>query len=248
MTDFNPLDVATTAAAATIGHNQPPQDPTDAALQAIADLFDEAKNWADGEPINSQEMHDAITDLKAQMHEAGKVAEELRVAAKKPHDDAIAVIQDKFNPFVQPKKGKVDMGKKALDELLAAWRVRVAAEKAAEARRIAEAAEAARQAANAAMQASSGNLAAREEAEERLAEAKALEKTAKKADKAATTGTGLVTRWVAVMDDEEAAMDWTWGRAKAELLAVAQRNADEVVRAGVRSVPGFVVKDEKVAR
>lgn len=151
MTDFNPLDVATTAAPATIGHNQPPQDPTDAALQAIADLFDEAKNWADGEPITSQEMHDAITDLRGQLHEAGKVADQLRVEAKKPHDDAIAVIQDKFNPFVQPKKGKVDMGKKALDDLLAAWRVRVAAEKAAEAARIAKAAAEAKAAASAAI-------------------------------------------------------------------------------------------------
>lgn len=243
--DFNPLATATTTATPGPGHNQ---DPTEAALQAIQDLFDEAKNFADGEPITSQEMHDAITELKAQLHEAGKVAEELRVAAKKPHDDAIAVIQDKFNPFVQPKKGKVDMGKKALDDLLAAWRVRVAAEKAAEARRIAEEAEAARQAAAAAIQASSGNLAAREEAEAALAESKRLEKQASRATKAATTGTGLVTRWVAEMVDEAAALDWAYGRAKDEFLAVVQRNADEQVRAGVRQVPGFVVREEKVAR
>ena len=239
MTDFNPIAIIPKT------HNQ---DPTEAALQAIQDLFDEAKNWADGQPIDSQEMHDAITDLKAQLHEAGKVAEELRVAAKKPHDDAIAVIQAKFNPFVQAKKGKVDMGKAALDELLAAWRRRVADEKAAEARRIAEEAAAAKAAADAAIQASSGNLAAREEAESLLADAKRLEKSAKRADKAATTGTGLVTRWVAVLDDEALALDWAYGRAKDEFLAVVQRNADEVVRAGVRQVPGFVVKEEKVAR
>lgn len=240
MTDFNPL--------APIGHNQPPQDPTDAALQAIADLFDECKNWADGEPITSQEMHDAITELRNQLHEAGKVAEALRVEAKKPHDDAIAVIQERFNPYVQAKKGKVDMGKKALDDLLAAWRQRVAAEKAAEAARIAKAAEEARLAAQAAIQSSSGNLAAREEAEAALADAKRLEKTAKRADKAATTGTGLVTRWVAELVDEEAALDWAFARAKDEFMAIAQRNADEVVRAGARQVPGFAVKETKVAR
>ncbi len=244
MTDFNPLATSP----ATIGHNQPPMGPADAALQAIADLFDEAKNWADGEPITSQEMHDAITELRSQLHEAGKVAEELRVAEKKPHDDAIAVIQAKFNPYVQAKKGKVDMGKAALDELLGAWRKRVADEKAAEARRIAEEAAAAKAAADAAMQQSSGNLAAREEAEEALAAAKQLENQAKRADKAATTGTGLVTRWAAVLTDEEAAMDWVWGRAKDELLAVAQRNADEAVRAGARQVPGFRVEEQKVAR
>ncbi|MBC7149024.1 MAG: hypothetical protein H5U22_06560 [Rhizobium sp.] len=249
MTDFNPMDIADSEVFAFVEidktHNQ---DPTEVALQAIADLFDEAKNWADGEAITSEAMHDAITDLRSQLHEAGKVAEALRVEAKKPHDDAIAVIQSRFNPFVQKDKGKVDMGKKALDDLLGKWRIAKQQAAAAEARRVADAAEAARQAANAAMQSSSGNLAAREEAEQRLAEAKALEKTAKKADKAATTGTGLVTRWVAVLDDEEQAMDWTWGRAKDELLAVAQRNADEVVRAGVRSVPGFRVEERKEAR
>lgn len=242
MTTFAPLDIA------TIGHNQPPQDPAEAALQAIADLFEEAKHWADGEPISSAAQHDAITDLRGQLHEAGKVADQLRIDAKKPHDDAIDIIQTRFNPFVQPKKGKVDMGKKALDDLLAVWRKKIADEKAAEAARIAKEAEAARQAAAAAIQASSGNLAAREEAEELLADAKRLEKTAKRADRAATTGTGLVTVWVAEMVDETEALDWAYGRAKDEFLAVAQANADALVRSGARQVPGFVVREEKRAR
>jgi len=239
------MDVFDPMAIAPRTHNQPPHI---VAFETIDDLYDEARNFCDGQPVDSEAMHDAITDLRGQLHEAGKVAEALRVEAKKPHDDAIAEIQSLWNPYVQAKRGKVDMGKAALDDLLGAWRRRVAAEKAAEARRIAEAAEAARQAANAAMQASAGNLAAREEAEERLAEAKALEKTAKKADKAATTGTGLVTRWVAVMDDPEKALDWAYGRAADEFVALAQKQADEVVRAGVRSVPGFRVGEQKVAR
>ncbi|XKM40353.1 hypothetical protein A4U53_030965 [Rhizobium ruizarguesonis] len=97
------------------------------------------------------------------------------------------------------------------------------------------------------MRASSGNLTARADAEELAAEAKRLEKTAKRADKAATVGTGLRTIWKAVLEDEEAAMDWLWARAKEEVLAVAQRNADEVVRGGVRVVPGFRVVESKVA-
>ncbi len=193
-------------------------------------------------------MHDAITDLRTKLHEAGKAAEDLRVAEKKPHDDAIAAIQERFNPYVQAKKGKVDMGKKALDELLAAWRKRVADEKAAEARRIAEEAAEAKRKADEAMRQSSGNLAAREEAEEALADAKRLEKTAARTFKAATTGLGLRTVWVAVLVEEEAALDWAFARAKDEFLAVVQRNADEVVRAGARAVPGFRVEEQKVAR
>lgn len=240
MENFNPI--------AIVGHNQ---SPFDILVEELNDLYEEARNFCDGEPIDSDALADAITELHDKIHECGKRAEELRVAEKKPLDDKIAEIQAKFHPLIgntKSGKGKVVLGKDACQSLLTPWRIAKQQAAAAEARRVAEAAEAARQAANAAMQASSGNLAAREEAEERLAEAKALEKTAKKADKAATTGTGLVTRWVAVLDDEEEAMDWTWGRAKAELLAVAQRNADEVVRAGVRQVPGFAVKEVKVAR
>lgn len=227
-----------------------PQDnqPPDLLLfQEIDDLYEEAKNFADGEQITSQEMADAITTLREGLHEAGKKADALRIEEKKPHDDAAKAVQDKYNPYVQPKRGRVDMAKSALDALLTPWRTRVAAEKAAEAARVAAEAEAARLAAQEAMQASAGNLAEREAAEELLADAKALEKTARRTEKAATTGLGLRTVWSAELVDEEAAMDWLWARAKDEVLAVAQRNADELVRSGVRSVPGFRVVEEKRA-
>lgn len=233
---------------AVIGGNHPPE-PTafDLIRQEIEDLFDEARHWADGEPITSQEVHDQIDRLRDGIHDAGKRADALRVEEKKPLDDQVKAIQDKFNPLIQPKKGKVDLAKSTLDSLLTPWRNKVAAEKAAEAARIAEEAAAATRAAQAAMQSSSGNLAAREEAEELLAEAKALEKTAKRADKAASTGLGLRTVWRVELVDIEKALDWAYGRAADEFLAVAQRNAEEAVRAGVRQVPGFAVREEKVA-
>lgn len=236
-TDFDPLAVAKT-------HNAPPEV---AIFAEIDDLYEEARNWADGEPITSQEMADAITTLRDGIHEAGKKADALRVEEKKPHDDAAKAVQDKYNKYVQPKKGRVDMAKSALDALLTPWRTRVAAEKAAEAARVAAEAEDARLAAQEAMQASAGNLAEREAAESLLQDAKALEKTARRSEKAATTGLGLRTVWEAVMDDPEKALDWAYGRAADEFLAVAQRNADELVRSGVRQVPGFVVGERKVA-
>ncbi|WP_222050881.1 hypothetical protein [Rhizobium laguerreae] len=228
-------------------HNQPAASPFDAVKQEIDDLFDEAKNWADGEPISDQATHDAIEKLRDGIHEAGKRADALRVEEKKPLDEQVKAIQDRYNVYIQPKRGRVDMAKSALDALLTPWRTRVAQEKAAEAARIAEAAAAAKRAADEAMRASAGNLAAREEAEAALADAKRLEKTAGRSWKAATTGTGLRTVWRAVLEDEDAAMDWVWARAKEEVLAVAQRNADEAVRGGVRQVPGFKVVESKVA-
>jgi hypothetical protein len=249
MDTFNPGDIAMGMyAPAGIGHNAPPEPPHIAAFQTIDDLYEEVKNFADGEPIASDEMADAITELRTRIHEAGKIADDLRKEEKKPLDDAVAEVQSRYNVYVQPKRGRVDMAKAALDDLLTPYRTAKAKAAAEEAARIALEAEEARQAANAAMQASSGNLAEREAAEEALAEAKRLEKTARRSEKAATVGTGLRTTWDVTLVDEEAAMEWIWGRAKSELLAVAVRNAEEVVRSGVRSVPGFVVVERKVAR
>lgn len=221
-------------------HNNPP-----AYLQVfeeIADLFQTAKDFADGEPIADEAMHDTISSLRDQLHELGKRADELRVEEKKPHDDAAAAVQAKYKPALT----KVKQGKDALGDLLAAWRKRVADEKAAEARRKQE--EAARLAAEAqaAMRASSGNLEARVDAEELLAHAKSVEKDARRSEKAATTGLGLRTVWVATMTDESAALDWAYNRDPEAFRALCQHAADTVVRAGMRSVPGFKVEETKV--
>lgn len=239
---FNPLAVA--------GHNAPPADAFDELVKELDDLYSTAKDFCDGEPIGSEEMAAVITELHDRIHECGKRAEALRVDEKKPLDDKIAAIQARFHPLIgntKAGKGKVILAKEACQNLLTPWRTRVAAEKAAEAARIAAEAEAARQLAAQAMQASAGNLAEREAAEEMLADAKALEKTARRSEKAATTGLGLRTTWVAVLENEEVAMDWCWERARSEVLSVAQRNADEVVRGGLRKVPGFRVEERRVA-
>ncbi|GHC61411.1 hypothetical protein [Limoniibacter endophyticus] len=231
--------------AATIGHNGAP--PEFEVFQKIDDLYEEAKNWADGEPITSEEMHDAVTKLYDGIHEAGKEADELRKAEKKPWDDKVAAVQDKFNPYVQPKKGKVDRAKAALGDILAKWRAEVQRKKAEEARKAREEADRIAAEAQAAIRASSGNLEEREKAEELLAEAKKVERFARRQDKAATTGTGLRTVWIAELKDANAALDWAYERAPERFEQLVQQIADEAVRAGLRTVPGFAVVEEKRA-
>lgn len=244
-TTFDPTAIA------GIGDNQPPASPFDDVRQEIEDLFDEAKNFCDGEPISSQPLADAITELHDRIHAAGQKADTLRTEEKKPLDDQIAAIQSRYHPLIgntKAGKGKVVLGKEACQSLLTPWRTLLAKQKAEAAAKAAAEAEAARQAAQDAIRASSGNLAARADAEEQLAAAKRLEKSAARADKAAATGTGLRTVYDVTLVDEEQAMDWLWARAKEEVLAVAQRNAEEVVRGGARIVPGFRVEERKVAR
>lgn len=239
--DFNPADIAGSVPKT---HNQPPHI---AIFQEIDDLFDEAKNFADGEPIDSPALADAMTVLHDKLHALGKQADELRVEEKRPLDEKVKEIQDRYNKYIQPKKGKVDLAKSALGSLLATWRAKLAADKKAEADRVAaEAAEATRLATEA-MRASSGNLAARAEAEELLASSKKLEKVAARAEKAATTGTGLRSVWVASIADEGMAIDWAWGVDPDAFRSLALSLAQEKVRSGVRAVPGFSVVEEKVA-
>ena len=229
---------------AVIGNNRPPHEIL---FDEIQELFDEAKNWADGEPITTEQQHDAVTKLYDGLHDAGKRADELRKDEKKPLDDEIKAIQDRYNPYIQPKKGKVDLGKAALGDMLAKWRAAVAKKKEDEARKAREEADRKAAEAQAAIRASSGNLAEREAAEAMLKEAKQADRFAKRQDKAATTGTGLRSVWVATPTDWEAGLDWAYGRDYVRFRELVQQMANEAVRTGARSVPGFVVTEDRVA-
>jgi len=252
-TEFNPMATrAIEVAEFPKDHNQPANDNVEPEVfTEINDLFDEAKNFADGEPIADEATAAAITKLYDGLHAAGKRADELRIGEKKPHDDAAAAVQAKYNPFIQPKKGKVDLGKSALSDLLSVWRAAKAKAAAAEAALAAEKAAEATRIATAAIQASSGNLAARVEAEELLADAKMLEKQAARADRQAATGTGLRTTWVATPDTKpdsaELALDWAYTKDPRRFAELVQQMADESTRTGTRTIPGYVITETKVA-
>lgn len=237
------------------GHNGGPSIDGDSATetfdsvsQEIEDLYQTAKDFADGEPIDSQEMADEIGRIHAGLHDAGKRLDALRVEAKKPLDEKIKEIQDLYNPYVQPKKGKVDLGKSALNDLLTPWRAeqkRIADEAAAAA---AAEAERKQREAEEAIRASSGNLSAREEAEAQLKEAKSANKDARRAEREANTGTGLRTVWVTEIESLNDALDWAFARDEQAFRDLALSMAREQVQRGVRNIPGFKITDTKVAR
>ncbi len=230
-----------------IGHNNPPVTANDI-FEEIIDLYEEAKNWADGEPIMSTEMHDAVTKLHDDLHDAGKRLDGFRKEEKKPLDKQVKAIQKRYNPYIQPKRGKVDMGKSTLADLLAPWRAEVIRKKEAAAAKAREEADVKARAAEEALRASTGNLVEREKAELLLKEAKKDDRIAKRVDKAATTGTGLRTVWAATLTDRSAALDWAFDRDPRQFMEVAQQLANEAVRSGVRTIPGFEITESKVAR
>jgi len=231
--------------------------PFDLIAEHLEGLIDEARNFADGEPVASQGQADAVSALIESLRIAAKDADAERVRENEPHDKAKAAVQAKYAPLIADPKNK-NPGKvwKAIDALKACLQpflAKLDAEKR-EAERVArEAAEkAAKDAAEAMRAAAANDLHAREEAEALIADAKAAQKAADAAakDKAHATGgsraMGLRSVWKAELKDAQIAAGFFWKRDPSVFNAFLQKLADEDVRAGKRSIPGFDVTEARV--
>jgi hypothetical protein len=237
-----------------IGHNNPPElTPFEAVQQEINDLFLEATNWADGTPIASDDQDAEVGRLIEKIRAAAKRAEALRVAEKKPLDDQVKAIQERYNVLIGDKKGKAQLALDCLKKVLAPW-LKAKADALVVHQRIArEAADAAAIAAREAMQASAPtDLAARAAAEDLVQAAKIAEKDASRAGKlkAQSVGgeraIGLRTVTVATLVDPQAALRY-YRTTRPEALKVwleEQGKAD--CRAKIVDVPGFEYREEKV--
>lgn len=238
-----------TDAIATIGHNGAPVDPFDALKIHADDLLDQARTIA---KVENEEQLAAVNTLADDLKQAADALEAERVARKKPHDDAIEVIQSTFNPYLAPLKNKVP-GKipLALDVLVKAKtpylqeqeRLRLVA--AEQARLAAE--EAARVAAEAARAASGEDMEAREEAEVLVVQAQALARNATRAEAATTKGTGLRSYWTPELTDAMTALKHYMADRPEELKAWLLDQARKDVARAIRTIPGFTVNEERRA-
>jgi len=221
--------------------------PFDEIVLEIEGLYDEAKNWADGTPIESQEQCDALDSLDKKLLDAGKRLDALRVEEKRPLDEQVKTIQDRYNPFIQPGRGKVDKARTALNPARAAWKKHLADEKAAAALKARLEAEELRRKADEEMRASAGNLEARERAEVQLETAKYAEGFADRQEKRATTGLGLRTTYRPEIADLNAAIKHYWATRRDDFAALVLVLAADDVRAGKRTIPGITVHEERKA-
>jgi len=240
---------------APIGHNSPPPSPFELMAEHINDLYAEASQWLDGEPVTTQQQADALNTLDARIREAAKDCEAMRKEEVKPLDDAKAEIQGRYNPLIGETKtvtGKTVAAINAVKAALKPYLVELD-RKQREAEALAKAeAERARLAAIEAMQnRDASNLEQAEEAERLVREAKQAETAAKQAEnaKAHAKGEGRATAlrsvWHASMSDEKAAAGWMWTNHRAELMAFVQEHADKAVRSGKRSIHGFEIIEHK---
>lgn len=240
---------------AGLGHNQPPLTPFETIKLHIEDLLLEAYNWADGTMVESQEQADEASRLVDDLRKAAKAAEDLRVEEKKPLDEAIAEIQARFGVYIAAPQNKVP-GKvwKAIDALKATVKPyldKLEAERLAAAEQARQAAEeAARVAAEAARAAQTNDLAAQDAAEDLIQAAARAEADARQIENSRTQARGgeramgLRTVHVAVMTDRKAALLHYLVAQPEAVVALLQKLADQDVREGKRTVPGFDIRAE----
>jgi hypothetical protein len=242
-----------------IGHNRPPVDeptPFEMSEVEIGDLYAEAKNWLDGEPVSTQAQADGISKLIDDLRRAVKLANERRVFEKQPFDDGAAEVQARYNPLVEDgktRKGKAILAIEIAKKALAPWLQRLEDEKlaaAAAARKIAD--EKLRAAQEALRASQADDLAKREAAEVLIRDAEKAEAVATRAEndkahaKGGTRAMGLRSVWRAEMTDGRAAAGHYWTTRRAEVDAFFQGLADADVRAGKREIPGFLIQETRV--
>lgn len=231
----------------TIGHNNPPEAPFEIYQEKITDLYDEAVNWLDGKPIETEEMAEGVTSLLQLLRKAGKEADDERTKEKAPHLEAGRNVDAKWKPLGELVNRATTAAKQALQPYLK----KKAAEKEEADRKLREEADRKRREAEEAFRNSQADdLLAREAAEEKLKEAKIADKTAnrearKGAGVAGSFGKAVSLRssYKAILHDPEEALEFFWPSVEIEecLTAMAQR----MVKNGKREIPGFEIRKQE---
>lgn len=246
----------TTAAAPGIGHNR---DPFTEIKEEIESLYEEAKQWLDGEPVATQGQADDLNKLIGMIREAEKRADALRKEEVKPFDEGKKEVQARYAPLIgntKSGKGKAVLALEAAKNALTPWLTKLEEEKrAAEAKAREEAEEAARKAAEAFQSSDQADLAAREEAERLAEEAKQADIAARKAakDKAHAKGgegraTTLRTYYTPVITDYTKFARWCWQNRRDQMQEFLDDLAKQLVREQPeRAVDGMRVDIERKA-
>jgi hypothetical protein len=217
--------------------------PFDEVKVAVDDLFEEARHWLDGSEISSEQEAKAVEQLLELARAEYKKTDTARKVENEPFDKGKAAVQAKYNPLLKRAELVADTCKRVLTP----WRDRIAREKAEKAERARKEAEELDAKAQAAMRASSGNVVERAKAEEQLAIAKDASGFARREAKRASEGLGLRTSHRVELKDPGAAAQHYWKARPADFQAFLYELAARDVRAGIRSIPGFDVIEEKTA-
>jgi hypothetical protein len=227
-----------------------PADPATLFKEEVDDLLLEARNYLDGDPIANEQQAEAVSSLLNRLRRVSKDADAARATEKKPHDDAAKAVQAKWKPLTD----KADLAATTAKQALAPWLQQVEEKQRAEAEAARVEAHRLAQVARDAREGASGNLEAAEDAERLLKVAAGAEKFAAQADRARPLATGgeraigLVDKFAPELTDSCAALKHYREHQPDALKAWLLDQAEKDVRAGSRTIPGFTIHHERVAR
>lgn len=246
--------MTTDTEAAGIGHNAPPS-PIDEMREKVNEFGRAAQQWGET-GVQTDADAERLNDFLAGARQIHKDLDAMRVAEKKPHDDAAKAVQAKFKPLLDA----IERAGAAAKGVLSAYMRRKEAQLAEQRRREAE--EAARIEAEAQAKAAEaearGDLVGAAEAEAAAAVAKAEADAATDADAAkarvqSASGAGRTTgmRTFRIAKIVNSALAVAHYRNHPEVLATIERLANADIRASrgaAVSIPGVdVIEERRVA-
>lgn len=254
---------------AVIGGNNPPEETPEPSVSMqwdgvklhLDDLLDLVRGVT-GVEIADQAQADTIGKLLRDLQDGAKLAEQLRTSEKAPLDEAIKEIQDRYNEYIAPLKNKnpglISKAELALKNQIGAWLKKLDDERIARENAAREAAEKAAEEARAAHQIAktSDDLDEIDAAEELLAASEKANIELRQAEKAKTQvktegyrAISLRSIWRAERIEGEGGKSLShYAKTQpARVIAFIEQLAAEDVKAGIRSIPGFNVIEDKVA-
>lgn len=222
---------------AMLGHNLPP-DPIDEALAPFDAAREEAENWLDGTPVETEAQMKAVDALIKDMKSAKKAVEAAEESATKPLYDVWKAEKARFKPTLDD----LDRIVKGLVATVDAFKRKLAAEKEA-ARKEAErkAWEETRKAEEAARAAAANDIEAQRAAAEQMAAAEEAQRLAMAAKN--DTVKGLRTYTVHEITDGTACARWIWQNDREAILSWMQ----SYVERSKATIDGVTVRTEKRA-
>ena len=227
--------------------------PFDIVSGEIELLYLEAKNWADGKGIESDDLEaikEALDTLDKALLKAGQEVEAIRKELVKPLDEAKDDIQALAHPLIgdtKAGKGKVVLARAALNKIRTEINQKIADRKAA----AAALAEAEKQreieAFKAAREADDGSLESAEQLKQFEASVAMAQKLAKSADKAASTGLGLKPVRTLKVTDTRALAGWLWKHRREDAEAAHADLAQRIFRNNGPAMDGTEIETTQKA-
>lgn len=240
-------------APAPIGHNQP-ATPYDALKAHIDDLELEARNFLDGDPVETEAQATAIDRILDDARKARLAAEEQRKLEAKPFDEGKAAVQARWTPLTDEKKGRCALIAQVCKQALAPYlQKKEDAQRAAAEAAKAEAEKLAAKAREAAEKASPADLAGQTTARVLAENAAAAEKQAAKLEKSraqvkgGTRATSLRSIWTPTITDRREVLKYYIAHRPAELEAWLLDQVEKDCRLNKRDIPGVEYTETRTA-